>query len=572
MREGPTTESNREPSRFQRLRDALRSYDRSDQSNIESRRQYLKLLAAGGVGFAVGVVLPERQILGAPTDEDDRCQPPSCSLAETFPEVFNDPFFESPPERTGSLIDVCEHYDRDIQAAVDAAGEDDTVFVPAECGPYEQQVDVTGKDHLTIESDGATVRQPDPGDSAVISSDRPDRTTVTEIVEPVQEFSNTFRVDDSSGIEVGDDLHIYEDRNPYGEPHYRDYEGGGGTDETEEFVTVASIDENTITTEHTIAFPYPNRNDTRVLTVDWSSEDIRITGLRVNGESGGELSHSPLQMQGIKYGWFDDLEVLGSSSRGLAFQRSMWGRFDRIDFPPPNRYASSADQTTTFVYATNLRTTAGHYIVRAGSTGNRVLVDGVRGHDVNNEVINSHHGGFHTEYRNVRATGAGRLARLRTRYLLLDGFVDETGNTTFQCSGRPDRILVRNGIIRKDDDRIWRFPDDEPSRRELIIDMTFENIYIEEPYPRGFEEMGRFGVDGYGTRIQNLTFRNISLGGVPLERQHINDWRHYEELTNLSRQNITVENPNPPESLDDARLGPDMTNVPVMDDYPRHSS
>ena len=84
--------------------------------------------------------------------------------------------------------------------------------------------------------------------------------------------------------------------------------------------------------------------------------------------------------------------------------------------------------------------------------------------------------------------------------------------------------------------------------------------------------MGRFGVDGYGTRIQNLTFRNISLGGVPLERQHINDWRHYEELTNLSRQNITVENPNPPESLDDARLGPDMTNVPVMDDYPRHSS
>ena len=300
--------------------------------------------------------------------------------------------------------------------------------------------------------------------------------------------------------------------------------------------------------------------------------DIRISGLRVNGERDGERSHSPIQIQGMKYGWFDDLEVLGSSSRGLALLRSMWGRFDGIDFPPPNDYASSADQSTTFVYATNLRTTAGQYAVRVGSSGNRVLVDGIRGHDVDNEVINAHHGGFHTEYRNIWATGTGRLARLRTRYLLLDGFVDETENRTFQCSGRPDKLIARNGIIRKGDQRIWRFPDYDPDREELVVDMTFENIYIEEPYPRGFEEMGRFGVDGYGTRVQNLTFRNITLGGTPLERHHIEDWQHYDELTELSRQNIIVENPDPPTSVDDPRLGPNMERVPAMDNYPRHSS
>jgi hypothetical protein len=531
----------------------------------QGRRRFLAALGIGSIGFTAGCteLFPTGANDETEPPEDDERKPPhdhetGPRIEETFPAVFNDPFFESPPERSGATKNACEY--GSLQEALDDLEENETLLVPAECGAYGE-ADLPHTDHITIQGEGGPTVQH-------LNADGPELNTETEIAEPVEPLTKTIEVEDASAFSPGDDIYLEEETNPWNEPHYRDYEGGGGTDETREFVEIASIDGNTITTAHKICYPYPIDTIAQVSSVDWWTEDVRITGLRIDGEE----MHSPLRMHGIKQGWFDDLEILGSTSRGLALRHSMWGRFDNLDFPEPNEYASSADFATTNVYATNLRTTAGHYIVRGGSCGNKILVDGVRGHDVDGEVINSHHGGFYTEYRNVRTTGTGRLSRLRTRELLLENWVDETNNRSFQVDGRPYNVIVRNGIIRKEDatSRIWRFPDNYPDQEREIINMTFENIYIEEPYEGGWEEMGRFGMDGYGTLIsENLTFRNITFGNEPLRREHIEMWCGYDEVE--GKENITVENPISVTGPDDPRLDLDEDRIPSMDDYPRHS-
>lgn len=531
-----------------------------------NRRRFLAALGTGSAAFAAGCA----DLLPGDTDETDETEPAEDDetepaedytrppLEEMFPEVFSDPFFASPPERAGATKSAHEY--GSLQEALDDLDEDETMVVPAEGGSYGE-ADLPRTDHITIRGEGGPTVQH-------LNADGPDLHSETEIVEPVEALTNTIVVEDASAFSPGDEIHLEEGTNPWNEPHYRDYEGGGGNDTTKEFAEIASIDGNTITTTHKICYPYPLDATARVYNVDWWIEDVRITGLRIDGEE----MHSPMRMHGVKQGWFDDLEIFGSTSRGLALRYSMWGRFDNLDFPDPNDYASSADFATTNVYATNLRTTGGHYIVRGGSGGNKILVDGVRGHDVGEEVINAHHGGFYTEYRNVRTTGAGRLCRLRTRELLLENWVDETDNRSFQVDGRPYDVVVRNGVIRKgdSDSRIWRFPDNYPDQEREVIDMTFENIYIEEPYERGWEEMGRFGMDGYGTLIrENLTFRNITFGDEPLRREHVEMWRDYDEVE--GKENITVENPDPVTGPDDPRLGADDERVPNLDSYPRHS-
>jgi hypothetical protein len=77
-------------------------------------------------------------------------------------------------------------------------------------------------------------------------------------------------------------------------------------------------------------------------------------------------------------------------------------------------------------------------------------------------------------------------------------------------------------------------------------------------------------VDGYGTLIsENLTFRNITFGDEPIQREHIEMWWGYDEVE--GKENITVEKPDPVTGPDDPRLGLDEDRIPNMDDYPRHS-
>jgi hypothetical protein len=572
---------------------------RLDRLDPMSRCEFLKLLRAGVFGITATAVLPQSSITGrAAGSSGDECKCPPAGepvmkghLTEVFRKVYSNSWFENRPERSGETIDACEHYDSDIQEAIDALSEDETLFIPADCGPYylSSTLDLPETDHISIESDGARLINDGSG-RIITAEDRSRDQDITTIQEPADMHATEIYIDDAEQhFEPGDDIFLFEDTPAYANEeegttlYDHDRDGGArGSTSTREYNTIEAIDGDRVTLEAELAFPYYLDNDTRVDSVDFYAEDVLISGMFIDGLEGGEYgesqTHSPLRVSGMKYFWMDDMGFRGGDSRSFRIAESMWVRLDRIDFARPNDYACSCDFRTRNVWATNLRVEDGGYMCRAGSDSNTILIDGVFSRQ-SGSTLNAHNGGFWYEGRNIRHvndrdpddddySSDGHLGRFRSRYMFVDQFELIDGARYAKTTSGIITLTMRNGYLSFEDhsDPVFRYRLDSPSPvYERIQEVLWENVYI-EPYGAGPDDLGEFRE----TEIRDLTIRNVSYGGEPITMDHVEQWENWDDVINP--ENVTIEQPNPPQSPED--VGVDPARVPDWDieagDFPRH--
>lgn len=447
-------------------------------------------------------------------------------------------YTDGPPARNGETIRATDY--GSLQEAHDALEPGDTLFIPQAGGPFRERFRLSGE-HITIASDGATIEQPDNNQNYAIASDDPLYRQGASLVGQHIDQNGRIRVDDTSPFSPGDDIHVSEFARPYGRA------AAGGTDgasKTIEFRTVTGVGDGTLSLNYPLRLPYPNTSRTVVGVMDWTGEDIRITGLRIEGtknETGSGRSSRPVQLNGIKHAWLDNLTITGGGNYSLGLGACYRCRTENITFRDGLRYGLDVDNGSTTTMHTNIRGNGlGRYVVRFGAGGGRQsttdgFVHSVHGSGMGGQfVANAHNGSYGTRWENIVAEGE-RVFRMRARDIVVDGF-ESVGSTSYDFRTRqlPTNITIRNGSIREkqSDDVVFSFDLRGSGENERGENLTFEGIDIEPYAGNWITDIGEF--DGRAI-IDGLTFREVTYGRERLTREHVEQWDGYgsADISNL---------------------------------------
>lgn len=516
---------------------ARRDGDRDGESPDRARRRLVKAgigLAAGATGLA-GCVRPcNRGGTGGPG-------------GGYTPGSAGERFYQSgPPSRSGPQINASEY--SSLQKAHDDVPEGGTLFLPPGSGPYRDLSISTS--HITIasEGDGAWIEEPSGGggESWALGSSSPIRSSDTSLAQPVSGggaerdgVSNdvgdaTIRVEDASSFSPGDDIFVVEAGRPFGEPRSG---GAKGPDATEEFRTVTGVDHenNTLQIHHPMFLPYPLEDRTVVGHVEWTAQDVRVTGLNVRGSGSSDGSHV-VEFAGIKNGWFDNLRIEESADDSLALTECYQCRTDGIEMINGGGYGIQIRGSTHTYCTDSVGDGIVNYTVRAGGSAVDVLADGVvgRNYTSSNEgpVCASHWGAFYLVYRDVTVDGE-QLTRYRTREMIIEDF-DVSGCSTreFVWSQRPFNVLAQNGRIGNypsdANEKIFHFRlrgDDSPFGNEAGGNIHLRRIDIEQFGDHGPEDIGMFS---NGCKIRDLYIEKVTYGGQPLTLSDVQQWDGFD--------------------------------------------
>lgn len=468
-------------------------------------------------------------------------------------------YTEGPPERSGETIIYDGTNYSSLQAAHDALSPGDTLYIDPSNSPYVERLQIT-QDHITIESDGAWLKQPDTTSQVTIhigehqggghgfhSADTSLEGSHSGGGEAEDGGTNAvgdkvISVVDASPFSVGDDIFIEEDRRPWGEPKSG---GASGADTTHEYKTVTDVDtvNNTITVHHPLFLPYPNISDTAVGRMDWVTEDIHLTGVNLQGLASDDQS-IPLSVTGVRDLWVDMMAIENANRNNISSTWNFNQRYDDITMRSGGHYGININRSSTQTYITNVTgDDIGHYVVRFGPGGGRAansvdgLVDGVMGRNFghNGPVANVHWGGFYIKYRNVTGDGE-RCFRHRSRHVILDGFIEDGAERgTITTRQRPHSCSAKNGkIINKVSGPVFNI-NTRSEKNSRVDNILFEDITIEAYDNNSIRDIGYFNNTAI---VDGITFRNIVYAGQMLERSHVESWSNYDSA---DISNLTVE-------------------------------
>lgn len=510
-----------------------------------SRRRFLKELTgaatAGVLGLSGCLRLPQQP--GGPYSGPSGAAGP---VGERF-------YQSEPPRERGQTITATDY--SSLQDAHDALSPNSSLYIPASGGPYREQLNIS-QDSITVMSDGAWIEQSG-GESWALGSSSPARNSKTSLAQPVagggaaadggseDVGDTTLHVSDSSVFSPGDDIYIFEDGRAYGEPSSG---GAPGPNTISEYRTVTAVDrENDIVqVHHPMFLPYPLENRTEVGHVEWTAQDVRVTGLNVRGRPNAGSGSHVVEFGGIRNGWFDNLRIEDSADDSLAITSCYQCRTDDIRMIGGNGYGIQI-RGSTHTYCTNsVGDGIMNYTVRAGGSAVDILADGVdgRNYQSSNEgpVAASHWGGFYITYRNVTVEGE-QLVRFRTRHMIVEDF-DVSQCATRECawSQRPFHVIVRNGRIGDypsgANEYVFHFRlrgDDSPLGNEEGGNIRIENVQIEQQENYTPDDIGLFSD---GCVIDGLYIRNVTYGGQNITRQHVEQWDGFGQA---SVSNLVVE-------------------------------
>lgn len=465
-------------------------------------------------------------------------------------EVSSRFYTDGPPERDGTTYTYPDNFTGSIQDAIHSLSSGDELYIIPDT--YSESVEVTSSvsNHITIRSDlelsfnsdgNSTITQDGATISASGTAFRIDNNWLgsdAEIVSPVEEGDRQISVTDASYFSAGDVVSIVEETRPW---QMEQAGGGTGADETRELREVESVDagSDTITLVHSVRQPFPDINANRVSVYDFTVEDIRLSGLRFSGDE--TIDSSPLMIYSTKNGWFDNIVSENVGNQALIYnQMSFQNRFDGYRVQNGSNYGLSSTNMSTETMVTNASGyNHNRYVVRLGPTSNSasgLYADTVYGEVNGRTVVNCHDGGYHYEAYNVTAVDS-QCATPRSRYFTLDGF-EKRGleGPDIVLAQLPIHVDIRNGYIHNkaagDPVFAFRMHDAESSPRgdngdEYFDDVLFENIEIED-YDISASDLGYFEIEGNPAPSGSVTFHNVTLGGVPLERSDVTSWSGYD--------------------------------------------
>lgn len=533
-----------------------------------TRRQFLTGIAGlGGAGLA--------GCIGVPVGPSN----PGGPRGGYTPGQAGERFYQhGPPTRNGKTVTYDGGSHQSLQAAAESLTEGETLYIDPVNSPYVERLDLSSNiaDHITIVSDGrlsfdsrgratveqegAVIRRPDTNRSYAIGAGSsqdlhmPNDTSLTGSHSP---GDRAITVEDTAELSPGDVIRIEEDT-----PPFNDIRASGGSyhpGTTAELRQITSIDGNTVGLNHQLLLPFPNENPTTVGRMDFHVEDIRISGLTIEGNRSFGDRGRPFYPRLLKDAWFSDIQARNSTFHGIGSAKCFRPRFNRIFVRDcPDRYGLGAATLMTHTYISNIAAeNINRYVVRIAHTGGGygstdAIVDGVYGEDFNGAAacVNSHFGGFHIVWRNVTSGDGSYLSRMRSRYLTLDGFSKTGGGgPTFVFAQRPHSCTIRNGTVEPRSGSGYAFKfrlrDGAHSPRDGAVDERFadilvENVEIGRIGSTSITDIGQFEVEGNPGPCGPLTFRNVTYAGEQLRREHVTQWDGFDQVT-IRNRNLAVE-------------------------------
>lgn len=478
-------------------------------------------------------------------------------------------FYTETPTRSTTITYDSSNF-ASIQDAIYSLNPDEELYIPTDTYSESITLDSSVADHITIRGDlelsydtngRASVSQEGPTiqstgnvfetDQQFFSSDASLAASLNGCDSLLQGGETEISVTDASPFSVGDIIYLYEDTTPYGEPASSG--GSGGAEQTREFRRVAAVDTSTdtLTVENPVLLPYPNDNSTSVGVYSPTVEDIRISGIRFDGNGGVTR---PVRFYSIVDGWFDNIISrniqAGSSNKDplIAARKSFHCRFDKYHVEIGDQYGLNLYDSCTDIAVTQASSyNHDRYTCRIGRTSNPssgYYIDGVTGEDLTGRsVFNAHHGGFHADVYNVTSFNSV-ITSLRSWYTHVNGITkhgtDDTG-ADFQFAQRPNHQEIRNAHISKDSSSsgsVFQFRvrgENSPYGDEHLFSVLIENFEIDD-YGPAITDIGYF--EGSGD-VHDLTFRNVTYGGQDLTKSDVEQWNGYD-TTNFVNP-VTVE-------------------------------
>ena len=491
---------------------------------------------------------------------------------------------DGPPVRDGTTVVYDDSYSGSLQDAYEELSEGDTLYIDPADGPYSGRITLLDdpKDHITIdgggelsfnedgtysvETPGAEIHHPDDGTKHVIgtldsvSGSRPALGAQTELSKPVRGGgfadqgvtdaigNTTLHVTDASALAgaEGELIYVKESVRPYQEPESGDAGAPGTTFETNILKSV-DVDTDTIELQFPVYQDYPLVAATEVGTIHHQVSDVRITGLDLVG---GVDDATALTLMGVNEGWVDNVRLSNTVGAHAVTQANSYRmHYEDVAIADTDRYGVNITRGSTDTYLSNIHgEEVSRYVVRHGSSSHDrahssagTLIEGVRGENMNNNIVaNAHWGGFYLETRDMTVGDGARTQRFRSRHVVVRG-ADVGGSVRVITHAQRPHTCLATGLnvsLSDTSQHVFDFSSLDGSG-SIYGDQRGENLRYEDiaidPYGgKDSTEIGQFG----NVEIDGLHFRNVTYDGQPLTESDVKAWDGWADA-NVT--NLTVE-------------------------------
>lgn len=469
-----------------------------------------------------------------------------------IPERFHT---DGPPTRSGNTYIYPDDFSGSIENAIYSLNEEEELYIETDTYHENISLDDSVSNHITIRGDleltfdsagRASVIREGPtitNSGNVFETDLTGYRGDASLVGSHDRNDTQIHVTDASPFSPGDVIFLQEDIRPWGEPPAG---GANGTSDTEELAKVKSVNttNNVLTLDHGIHLYYPNDHTTSVGIYTPTVKDIRISGIRFDGQSAGVR---PVRIYSTENAWIDNIIVENAGDDNLmAIRRCFRNRMDRIHVENGDHYGINHYSDSTDCCVTNASgRDHSRYTVRFGDASAGGYAANITGESLRSRtVVNVHHGGFDIRFHKVTAIGS-QLFTPRSRYLTLEDFEsngnDEGPDIVF--AQRPSNVHIHKGTVhsKSGSEYVFRFrmrdDNNSPYGNERFDEILIEDIDIEN-YGVSARDLGHFQIQGDPPTSGSLTIRNVTYNGTPITRSDVESWNGYNSDY---IENLTVE-------------------------------